>query len=101
LLTVLVGGVIFLLRERLVSPWPALNLATWYAGALFLTIDPIYLGLLSWFMQGSDANAMEIVGWPVWPLRVVAMALAGLGGWLVLRWRSEARQQLERYSLRG
>jgi hypothetical protein len=36
-----------------------------YFGALFMSIDPLYFGALSWFMGGSDVNAAEIMGWLV------------------------------------
>ena len=99
-ITVLIGYTVYLLRHRLITTWPPLNLAIWYLGALFMTIDPVYIGFLSWFMQGSDANATETVGLPSWPVRIVAMALAVLGVWLVVQWRKEARTQVERYALR-
>lgn len=98
-ITVLIGYTVYLLRKRLLTAFPPANLAVWYLGALFMTIDPLYIGLASWLMQGSDVNAMSAVGLPAWPMRIVAMALAALGTWLVLRWRTEARENVERYSL--
>lgn len=98
-ITVLIGYTVYLLRKHLLTSSPPANLAIWYLGALFMTIDPVYIGFLSWFMQGSDVNAMSVVGLPVWPVRIVGMALAALGTWLVIRWRTEARQNVERYSL--
>jgi hypothetical protein len=98
-LTTLAGYAVYLLRDRLVTGLPLLNLGIWYLGALFMVIDPLYLGLLSWLISGTDVEAMKAVGLPAWPVRLVFLAVAAFGVWLVVRWREEARRRLERYAI--
>lgn len=97
IVTTLIGFSIYAARKRLLTPWPPLNLGVWYVGVLFMTIDPLYFGALSWFMQRSDVNAAEIVGWPVWPFQILSILIAGLGIKFTLGWRKEAQTHLETY----
>lgn len=97
IVTTLLGFVVYAIRKRLITPWPFANLGIWYVGVLFMTIDPLYFGALSWFMQRSDVNAAEIVGWPAWPFQLLALLVAGLGTKFVLDWRKEAQTHLETY----
>ncbi len=97
LATTLIGFVIYANRQRLITPWPIANLSLWYVGVLFMTIDPLYFGVISWFMQRSDVNAAVIVGWPVWPVQLFALLVAGLGIKFILNWRKEAQMHLETY----
>lgn len=97
LVTTLIGLMVYAFRQRLVTSWASLNLFLWYIGALFMTIDPVYFGVLSWFMNRSDVNAAEVVGWPAWPIQVAALAVSIFTVRLVLNWRAEARMELRRY----
>lgn len=99
LVTTLIGFACYANRKRLITPWPVANLSVWYIGALFMTIDPLYFGIISWFMQRSDVNAAEIVGWPAWPFQILALLVTILGLKFGLAWRAEARGQLENYRL--
>lgn len=63
IVTTLIGFVVYFNRTRWLTRWAPVNLIIWYVGALFMTIDPIYFGVVSWFMNRSDVNAAEIVGW--------------------------------------
>jgi len=101
IVTTLIGFTLYASRNRWLTPWPPLNLGLWYAGALFMTIDPLYFGVLSWLMRRSDVSAAEIIGWPTWPFQGAALAVAAWSLKLVLSWRREARRHLPHYSLPG
>lgn len=92
LVTLLIGYIIYAGRRRLVRPGrPLLNVTAWYAGIIFMLLDPLYYGLLSVFVPGSDVDAARIVGWSPWPVRVVALAVLAVNLTLVLRWAGELR----------
>ncbi len=99
IVTTLIGFVVYANRSRLITRWAPLNLGIWYVGALFMTIDPIYFGVLSWFMGRSDVNAAEILGWSAIPFQIAALLVSIFAIKLVLDWRQEARTNLHRYHI--
>jgi hypothetical protein len=99
IITTLIGFIVYFNRARLVTPFAPLNLGIWYVGALFMTIDPVYFGILSWFMERSDVNAVEIFGWSAVPFRIMALLVSAVAIRLVLNWRQEARSDLACYRL--
>lgn len=99
--TVLIGFLIYAFRNKLLTKSPVVNLVVWYLGVMFMVIDPLYFGVLSWFMQGSDVNAAEIMGWPVWPFRILGLAVLAIGIVITLRWRTESREHVEDYQLKA
>lgn len=99
ILTTLIGFVVYLNRARWITTFAPLNLGIWYVGALFMTIDPVYFGILSWFMERSDVNAAEIMGWSAAPVQALALLVSVAAIRLVLHWRQEARSHLDRYRL--
>ncbi len=64
-----------------------------------MMIDPMYFGVLSWFMGRSDVNAAEILGWSTVPFQIIGLLVSMVSIRLVLNWRQEARQDLYRYRL--
>lgn len=98
-ITTLIGFLVYVNRARLMTHFPPLNLAIWDVGVLFMIIDPVYFGVLSWFIEQSDVNAAEILGWSAIPFRVLALLVAAIAIRCVLRWRQEARSNLDRYRL--
>lgn len=99
IITTLIGFIVYFNRTHLVTSLAPLNLGIWYVGVLFMTIDPVYFGVLSWFMERSDVNAAEILGWPTVPFQIIGL-LVGVGAIrLVFNWRQEARLDLGRYRL--
>ncbi len=101
IVTTLIGFIVYFNRARLITPFAPLNLGIWYVGALFMTIDPVYFGLLSWFMERSDINAAELFGWSAIPFQVIALLVSVAAIRLVLSWQQEARSSLHRYRLHG
>lgn len=99
--TTLIGFLVYANRNRWITNWAPLNLAIWFVGALFMTIDPLYFGVLSWFMQRSDVNAAEILGWSAVPFQIAGLLVGMIAIHLVLNWRQEARLDLGRYRLPG
>lgn len=99
IITTLIGFVVYANRSRLITRWPPLNLGIWYVGVLFMTIDPVYFGILSWFMERSDVNAAEILGWSAVPFQITALLVSIFAIKLVLNWRQEARTDSRRYRL--
>jgi hypothetical protein len=97
IVTTLIGFTVYAARKRLLTPWPLANLGIWYIGVLFMTIDPLYFGVISWLMQRSDVNAAEIMGWPAWPFQILSLLILGLGIKLVISWRKEVQAQLYLY----
>lgn len=91
------GYLVYANRGRLLTRRPLLNALVWYVGVLFLIIDPLYFGLLSLAVAGSDVEAASAVGWSVWPVRVVALGVLLFDSWLVWRWRRESSARPERY----
>lgn len=100
-ITTLIGFVVYANRRRWITPWAPLNLVIWYIGALFMTVDPIYFGVLSWLIEGSDVNAAKIFGWSTVPFQIVGLLVSGLAFRMVLRWREESRGSLHQYQLPG
>lgn len=101
IVTTLIGFMVYANRSRLITSWAPLNLGIWYVGVLFMTIDPVYFGILSWFMTRSDVNAAETLGWSAVPFQVAGLFGSALAIRLVLDWRREARSNLHRYRLPG
>lgn len=99
IVTTLIGFVVYFNRTRWLTRWAPVNLIIWYVGALFMTIDPIYFGVVSWFMNRSDVNAAEIVGWSPIPFQIAGLVLSVIAVLLVINWRKETRSKLERYRL--
>jgi hypothetical protein len=99
IVTTLIGFIVYVNRARLITPFAPLNLGIWYVGTLFMTIDPVYFGILSWFMERSDVNAAEIFGWSAVPFQIIALLVSVAAIRLVLNWRQEARSDLHRYRL--
>jgi hypothetical protein len=96
-----IGFMVYANRARLLTRWAPLNLGIWYIGILFMTIDPLYFGVLSWFMERSDVNAAEILGWSPIPFQVLGLLVSMFAIRLVLSWRQEARADLHRYRLQS
>lgn len=98
--TVLIGYLLHLNRQRLVTPTHAtagqgasrrsspfrsvVNILVWYGAIVFMLLDPFYYGVLSFF-TGGDVQASAAVGWPAWPLQAVACAILGMNAWLIVR----------------
>jgi hypothetical protein len=99
IVTTLIGFSVYANRARLITAFAPLNLGIWYVGALFMTIDPVYFGVLSWFMKRSDVNAADIFGWSAVPFQIIALLVGVAAIRLVLNWRQEARSDLHRYRL--
>lgn len=90
-ITTLFGYLVYWQRDRWVTKLPLANLVIWYLGALFMTIDPLYYGALSWFVGGSDVNAAQVAGLPSWPFQLFALGALAINIRLVLMWREQAR----------
>jgi hypothetical protein len=101
IVTTCIGFILYANRACLLTPWAPLNLGIWYIGVLFMTIDPVYFGVLSWFIQRSDVNAAEIVGWSPVPFQILGLRVSAIGIQLVLNWRQQARTQVQRYRLQS
>lgn len=99
--TTLIGFLVYANRNRWINPWTPLNLVIWYIGVLFMTIDPLYFGVLSWFMERSDVNAAEILGWSMVPFQIIGLLVGAVALRFVLNWRQEAQTDLHRYRLSG
>ena len=99
IVTTLIGFIVYFNRARLITNSAPLNLGIWYVGALFMTIDPVYFGVLSWFMERSDVNAAEILGWSAAPFQIIALLVSVVAIRLVLNWRQEARTDLHSYRI--
>jgi hypothetical protein len=100
-LTTFIGFLVYANRNRWITSWAPLNLVIWYVGVLFMTIDPLYFGVLSWFMQRSDVNAAEILGWSTVPFKIIGLLVGAIAIRSVLNWRQEAQTDLRRYRLSG
>jgi hypothetical protein len=96
-LTTLIGVALFLTRRRWLTCWPMLNATLWFATVYFLLADPVYLSVLAPFFGGGDVGAVAAVGWPRWPVHLVAGVVALVNIYLVHRLRQESRVEPERY----
>lgn len=101
ILTTLIGFIVYFNRTYVVTSLAPLNLGIWYVGVLFMTIDPVYFGILSWFMERSDVNAAEILGWSAVPFQIIGLLVSVVAIRLALNWRQEVRLELDRYRLPG
>ena len=63
----------------------------------FLVVDPLYLTVLSPFFGGGDVAAAAAVGWPRWPVHVLAGLVLLFNLHLVYNLRQEGKAQPERY----
>lgn len=95
IVTVLIGCAISCNWRRWWSHRRWANWLLWYAGVIFLCLDPFYLGVLSLFIGGSDVDAVNAVGWSPWPVRLVALVVLAGGVWLLARWWREAKARSE------
>lgn len=97
--TTLLGYVIYLNRGRLAfEDRPLANITVWYAGIIFLLLDPVYFAVLSLLVGGGgDIQAAAAVGWSVWPAHAVAAFLVVLNLSLVFRWAGEIKRNPERF----
>ena len=96
LLTTSIGWAIYALRHRLESNRVLLNLLVWYAGLVFLCLDPAYFGVLSWIV-GGDPEAAAAVGWSPLGARLAGLAVLAFNIRLMMRWTAETRRKPERY----
>lgn len=99
IVTTLIGFLVYANQSRWITSWGPFNLVIWYVGVLFMTIDPLYFGVLSWFMERSDVNAAEILGLSAVPFQVTALLVSLFAIKFVLNWRQEARTDLQRYRI--
>jgi len=100
LVTILIGYAIYASREKLLTKSPVVNITVWYLGVMFMVIDPLYFGVLSWFFERSDVNAAELIGWPAWPFQLFGLLLLAFGVNFTLHWRAESQTHLEDYQLK-
>lgn len=99
IVTTLIGFLVYFNRARLITRFAPVNLAIWDIGVLFMIIDPLYFGVLSWFFEQSDVNAAAILGLSPIPFRILALIVLAIATRFTLRWRQEARTNLDRYRL--
>ena len=90
--TVAIGYLVYLNRERWWTRWRWINAGIWYAALFFLCLDPFYLGLLS-LLMGSDLDAVAAVGWSPWPTRLLVLTVLAVNAWLLVRWSRQARKR--------
>ena len=95
-ITVLIGYVFYLNRERWLTRWQLLDASIWYMGLFFLCLDPFYFAVLSIFL-GGDVNAVRAVGWTPWPVRLVALTVLVFNVWLMIGWRRIVRSHASQY----
>ena len=95
--TTLIGYGLYLARHRWLTGAPLFNAGMWFATAYFLIIDPLYFAVLAPFFGGGDVAAAAAVGWPRWPVHVLAGFVLLFNLRLVHRMRQEARAHPERY----
>lgn len=98
--TIIIGLLVYAFRDKLLTKSPAVNIFIWYFGVMFMVIDPVYFGVFSWFIPGSDVDAVSIIGWPAWPLRILGLLVLVIGIVFTLRWRKESQAHLEDYQLK-
>jgi len=96
-LTTLIGYALYLARRRWLTDVPWLNAGMWFATAYFLIIDPLYFAILAPFFGGGDVAAAAAVGWPRWPVHVLAGLVLLFNLRLVYKLRQEGKTQPERY----
>jgi hypothetical protein len=97
IVTTLIGYALYLARDRWLTSVPLLNVGLWFATAYFLVVDPLYLTVLSPFFGGGDVAAAAAVGWPRWPVHVLAGLVLLFNLRLVYNLRQEGKAQPERY----
>lgn len=83
--TVLLGYLLYARHRDWLTGRPWINAALWFATIYFLCLDPFYFGVLSFFIPGSDAYAVEMVNWPLWPVQLVGLSVLVANA--VLAWR--------------
>jgi len=96
-LTTFIGYVLYLTRRRWLTDVPLLNAGLWFATVYFLVVDTLYFAVLAPFFGGGDVGAAAAVGWPRWPVHLVAGLVLLFNLWLVYRLRQESKTQPERY----
>lgn len=97
IITTLIGYLVYVNRHRWLTRWPPVNVTVWYLGVLFMCIDPLYFGVLS-FGVGGDVDAASVVGWPALPVQLVALLVLVVSVWLVIKWQREARSKPDLWS---
>jgi hypothetical protein len=97
ILTTLIGYALYLARDRWLTSVRLLNVGLWFATVYFLVVDPLYFAALSPFFGGGDVAAAAAVGWPRWPVHVLAGLVLLFNLRLVYKLRQEAKAQPERY----
>jgi hypothetical protein len=96
-ITSLIGYLLYGTRNRWLTDITWLNAGLWFATVYFLLVDPLYFALLSLFFGGGDAGAAAAVGWPRWPIHLLAGLVFLWNLWLVYHLRQDAKTQASRY----
>ncbi len=96
-LTTIIGYALYASRHRWLTDITWLNAGFWFATVYFLVVDPLYLSILAPFVGGGDVAAVAAVGWPRWPIHLLAGLLLVINLRLVYSMRQEAKAQPERY----
>lgn len=97
LLTTLLGYILFLSRRRWLTHIRWLNAILWFATAFFLIVDPLYFAILAPLFGGGDVAAAAAVGWPRWPVQLMAGVVLIFNLWLLYQLRKESSSMPERY----
>ena len=96
-LTTIIGYALYVTRHRWLTSISLLNTGLWFATVYFLVVDPLYFAVLSPFFGGGDVAAAAAVGWPRWPVHLLAGLVLLFNLRLVYRLRQEGKAQPERY----
>jgi len=96
--TTVIGYALYVARERWLTGIPLLNAGLWFATVYFLVVDPLYFAVIAPFVGGGgDVGAAAAVGWPRWPVHLVAGLVLLFNLRLVYRLRHESKAQPDRY----
>jgi len=96
-LTIIIGYALYVTRRRWLTAIPVLNAGLWFATVYFLVVDPLYFAVLSPLFGGGDVAAAAAVGWPRWPVHLLAGLVLLFNLRLVYGLRQESKAQPERY----
>lgn len=97
LVTVLLGYLLYTRHQAWLTGRPWINATLWFATIYFLCLDAFYFGVLSFFIPGSDAFAVEAVDWPLLPAQLVGLVVLVVNGTLAWRLKQFANGHSERY----